>query len=78
MPAVERPQGICRSRVVPQAHHGQEADAADAGCVGQAADAAGADKTRGTDPPGGLKRSLRISRFELAPPDPLMNSRLPA
>lgn len=44
------PQGIFRACVVPQARHGQEADAADAGCIGKSADAAGAEKTRGTDP----------------------------
>jgi hypothetical protein len=78
MPAAEGPQGIPRSCIVLQARHGEEADAADAGCIGKSAVAAGADKICGTSPSGGPKRSLRISLFELAPPDPLMNSRLPA
>jgi hypothetical protein len=51
MPADEDPQGIFR--------RGQEADAADAGCIGKFADAAAAEKTRGADPSGILKRSLR-------------------
>jgi hypothetical protein len=42
MPSAEGPQGIFRSCVVPQARQGQEADAADAGCIGKSADAAGA------------------------------------
>jgi hypothetical protein len=50
MAAAEDPQGIFRSC--------QEADAADAGCIGKSADAAGAEKTRGADPSAVLKRSL--------------------
>jgi hypothetical protein len=50
MPVAEGPQGIFRSC--------QEADAADAGCTGKSVDTAGAEKARGTDPPGVLKRSL--------------------
>jgi hypothetical protein len=61
MPAAEGPQEIFRSCVVPQARQGQEADAADAGCIGKSADAAGAEKTRGADPSGVLKRSLSSS-----------------
>jgi GT2 family glycosyltransferase len=49
-PEAEDPQGIFRPC--------QEADAADAGCIGRSADAAGAEKTRGADPAGVLKRSL--------------------
>ena len=48
---LEGPQGIFRPCQAP--------DAADAGCIGKSGNAAGAEKTRGTDPPGGLKRSLR-------------------
>jgi hypothetical protein len=59
MPAAEDPQGVFRSSKAP--------DAADAGCIGKSGvalearlrhDAAGAEKTRGADPPGVLKRSL--------------------
>jgi len=49
------PQGIFRSCIVPQARHGEAADAAEAGCIGKSAVAAGADKTHGTDPPAFLK-----------------------
>ena len=49
MPAAEDPQGIFCPRKAP--------DAADAGCIGKPGNAAGAEKTRGADPPGGLKRS---------------------
>ena len=58
MTAAEGPQGILRACVVPQARHDNEADAADAGCIGKSADAAEAEKTCGTDLPGVLKRSL--------------------
>jgi hypothetical protein len=54
MPAAEDPQGIFRSCKAP--------DAADAGCIGKFGNAAGAEKTRGADPPGVLKRSLAEER----------------
>ena len=50
MPAGVGPKGLLRQC--------QEADAAHAGCIGKSADAAGTEKTRGTDPSGVLKRSL--------------------
>jgi hypothetical protein len=55
MPAAEGPRRIFRACVVPQARCGNKADAADAGCIGKSADAAGAEKARGADPSGVLK-----------------------
>ncbi len=53
MSAADGRQGIFRAC--------QEANSADAGCIGKSADAAGAEKTRGTDPSGVPKRTLRLS-----------------
>ena len=50
IPAAEDPQGILRPR--------QAAGEADAGCIGKPANEAGAEKTRGADPSGVLKRSF--------------------
>ncbi|WP_207622988.1 hypothetical protein, partial [Falsiroseomonas algicola] len=47
MPAAEDPQGIFRRCKAP--------GAADAGCIGKSGNTAGAEKTRGADPPGVLK-----------------------
>jgi hypothetical protein len=54
MPAAEDPQGIFRP--------GQAPDAADARCIGKSGNDAGAEKTRGADPSGILKRSLEPDR----------------
>jgi hypothetical protein len=50
MPAAEGPQGLFRP--------GEAPDAADAGCIGKGGNDAGAEKPRGADPSGILKRSL--------------------
>lgn len=59
MPAAENPQEIFRAS--------QEVDAADAGCIGTSADAAGAEKTLGTQP---VRRSQRVCQALEPPTDP--------
>ena len=60
MPTAEDPPGIFRPW--------QDGGAPDAGCIGRSTDAPGADKTRGADPSGVLKRSL--SHGSLQGPNP--------
>ena len=50
MPAAEDPPGVFRACQAP--------GAADAGCIGKPGNEAGAEKPRGADPSGVLKRSL--------------------
>jgi phosphonate transport system ATP-binding protein len=68
MPAAEGPQGISRPCQAP--------DAANAGCIGKSGNAAGAEKTRGTDPSGILERSPAVGAASAGPPGGLDDIRV--